>query len=66
MRLLIADDHTLFREAIVLILETLDVDVIVVETGATQQALDLMRQYQDFDLEKILSLQCSSGCFPSS
>ena len=50
MRILLVDDHTLFREALAHILGKLDADVIVIETGMTQQALDLIRQYPDLDL----------------
>lgn len=50
MRLLLVDDHTLFREALIHILEQLDENIVVLESGGTQQAHALLSQYPDLDL----------------
>ncbi len=50
MRLLIADDHDLVRDGLRLLLEKLDSDVTVLESGDYPGALALAEQNQDLDL----------------
>lgn len=50
MRLLIADDHDLVREALKLVLGKLDPNAIVMECGDYQEALALAEQHEDLDL----------------
>lgn len=50
MRILITDDHTLFREATVLILEQLGPDVSILEAGDAKSALRLIEHCGPFDL----------------
>ena len=50
MRILITDDHALFREAAVLVLQQLDRSVNVLEAGDARSALRLLEHYGPFDL----------------
>jgi DNA-binding NarL/FixJ family response regulator len=50
MRILIIDDHSLFREAAALLLERLDRGVAVFEANNADEALRLAAHYHDLDL----------------
>lgn len=50
MRILLIDDHTLFREAIGHVLSGLDEDPIVIEAASAEEAIQLAEHYKDFDL----------------
>ena len=50
MRLLIADDHTLFRDALVQYIERAEPDVEVVTAKDLDEAYDLIKKSQDYDL----------------
>ena len=50
MRILLIDDHKLFREAIGHVLMKLDQDVVVVEAGTAEEAIQMVLHYQDLDL----------------
>ena len=39
MKILLVDDHALFREGVALLLQRLDPDVVVVEAGNSRDAL---------------------------
>src|SRR5512133_600741 len=44
MKLLLVDDHALFREGVALLLGTLDPDVEVLQAGSCEAALDVVSQ----------------------
>jgi DNA-binding NarL/FixJ family response regulator len=50
MRILIIDDHVLFREALVPVLRRLDNEVSVVEASTEDEAIAAMTFYDDIDL----------------
>jgi len=50
MKILIADDHVLFREGMVHILQPLDDNVSVIETGNVDQTLAVVAKNDDIDL----------------
>ena len=50
MRILVVDDHPMFREVIALHLNELYPDSMVFEAGSMQEALGVVRQYRNFDL----------------
>lgn len=50
MRILLVDDHALFREALVHVLRGLDPDVGVAHAGTACEALATAAYYRDFDL----------------
>lgn len=50
MKILIADDHALFREGIAHILKPLDDEVIIIETSDVEQILKVAAQQNDIDL----------------
>lgn len=50
MKLLVADDHTLFREGLRYLLAQLDTDVTVLEAGDHDKAAELLSQHPDMDL----------------
>ena len=49
-RILLVDDHVLFREALVYVLKELDRDVSVLQVGMASEALKAASRYQDLDL----------------
>jgi DNA-binding NarL/FixJ family response regulator len=62
MKLLLVDDHALFREGVALLLGSLDPDVEVLEAGSCEVALDLLRQRSDVDIVLMdLQLPGASG-----
>jgi len=50
MKILIADDHALFREGLHYTLKALDKDVEILEAGNGSQAIQIVRHYPDLDL----------------
>lgn len=50
MKILIADDHVLFREGMVHILQPLADNVSIIETGDVDQTLEVVSQNDDIDL----------------
>lgn len=50
MRILIVDDHTLFREALMLLLKERDPNVTLIEASTAEEALSALRLYPDLDL----------------
>ncbi|TCV83779.1 response regulator [Sulfurirhabdus autotrophica] len=50
MKILLADDHTLFREGLKYVLKELDTHVDVLEAGDSLTAINLARDYADLDL----------------
>lgn len=50
MRTLIVDDHTLFREALILLLKEFDPTVTLIEASSAEEALSALDFYADLDL----------------
>jgi len=50
MKVLVADDHPLFREAIVGALQGMDDEVGVIESGSISEAFDHVASHEDLDL----------------
>ena len=50
MKILIADDHALFREGLQYTLKALDKNVEILEAGNGSQAIQIVRHYPDLDL----------------
>lgn len=50
MRILIIDDHRLFREAIGHVLRELEEKVVLMEAGTAEEAISMVRHYRDLDL----------------
>jgi DNA-binding NarL/FixJ family response regulator len=50
MRILLIDDHTLFREAISHVLAGLDANPAIVEAATAEDAIRLLKHYRDIDL----------------
>jgi DNA-binding NarL/FixJ family response regulator len=50
MRILIIDDHTLFREAFILLLREYDPKVTAIEASSAEEALNALEYYPDLDL----------------
>jgi DNA-binding NarL/FixJ family response regulator len=53
MKILLADDHAMFREGLTHILKALDEEVVTVETGNVEQALSAAAEHDDLDLALI-------------
>lgn len=53
MKILLADDHVLFREGVRMVLEGLDEDNAVIEASDFSQALALVRRTPDLDLAMV-------------
>ena len=50
MRILLVDDHTLFREALLLVLRQFDSTAVVIEASTAREAFRLATHYHDLDL----------------
>jgi len=50
MRILIIDDHRLFREAIGHVLRGLDEKIVLIEAGTAEEGIGMVRHYKDLDL----------------
>lgn len=50
MRILLVDDHTLFREALLHVLRHFDSTAVVIEASTVREALRLATHYHDLDL----------------
>ena len=50
MRILLVDDHALFREALLYVLKQLDEQAVILEAATSQEALRLARYYHELDL----------------
>lgn len=50
MRILLIDDHALFREALLYVLKQLDEQAVILEAATSQEALQLARYYHELDL----------------
>ena len=50
MHILLIDDHTLFREALLNVLQQLSEDVVVIEAASAEDAKRLAMHYQELDL----------------
>lgn len=50
MKILVVDDHALFREGVKMMLARLDPAVVLVEAGSVEGALSLAAGHDDFDL----------------
>lgn len=62
MRILLVDDHTLFREALLHVLRRFDSTTVVIEASTAREALRLVAHYHDLDLILLdLALPGSSG-----
>lgn len=62
MRILLVDDHTLFREALLHVLRRFDSTAVVIEASTAREALRLVAHYHDLDLILLdLALPGSNG-----
>lgn len=62
MRILLVDDHALFRDALALLLRQLDAPVKIVHASTADEALAAAVHYSDLDLILLdLSLPCADG-----
>lgn len=62
MRILLVDDHTLFREALLHVLRRFDSTAVVIEASTAREALHLVAHYHDLDLILLdLALPGSNG-----
>lgn len=50
MRILLVDDHTLFREALLHVLKQFDSTAVVIEASTAREAIRLATHYHDLDL----------------
>jgi len=50
MKLLIVDDHALFREGVAMLLRSLHSDVEILEAGSCEAALDMIARHEDIDI----------------
>ncbi len=50
MRILLVDDHTLFREALLHVIKQFDDTAVVIEAATAREAMCLAAHYQDLDL----------------
>lgn len=50
MRILLVDDHTLFREALLHVLRQFDSTAVVIEASTAREAISLSAHYNDLDL----------------
>lgn len=50
MRILLVDDHTLFREALLHVLKQFDGTAVVIEASTAKEAIHLSTHYHDLDL----------------
>jgi len=50
MRILLVDDHTLFREALLHVLKQFDSTAVVIEAATAREAIRLTAHYHDLDL----------------
>ena len=50
MRILLVDDHTLFREALLHVLKQFDSTAVVIEAATAREAIRLAAHYHDLDL----------------
>ena len=50
MRILLVDDHTLFREALLHVLRQFDTTAVVIEAATAREAIRLATHYHDLDL----------------
>ena len=50
MKILIADDHALFRDGLAMRLEEIDPDVILLQAATFSQALKILDQENDIDM----------------
>ena len=50
MRILLIDDHTLFREALLHVLRQFDSTAVVIEAATAREAIRLAAHYHDLDL----------------
>lgn len=50
MRILLIDDHRLFREAVAHVLAQFDEKVVLLEAGTAEEAIDMTSHYHDLDL----------------
>jgi len=50
MKILIIDDHALFRDGLLLVLEGLNTDIETFEAGSYESAKDIMDEYNNLDL----------------
>lgn len=50
MRILLVDDHTLFREALLHVLEQFDSTAVVIEAATAREAIRMAAHYHDLDL----------------
>lgn len=50
MRILLIDDHRLFREAVAHVLAQFDEKVVLLEAGTAEEAIDMTSHYPDLDL----------------
>ncbi|MBK7543632.1 MAG: response regulator transcription factor [Candidatus Competibacteraceae bacterium] len=62
MRILLVDDHTLFREALLHVLKQFDSTAVVIEAATAQEAMRMAAHYHDLDLILLdLALPGASG-----
>lgn len=50
MKILLIDDHAMFREGIELLLKHLEQDAVVIQAGTCEQGFEAMKQHSDVDL----------------
>jgi len=50
MRILLVDDHTLFREALLHVLKQFDSTAVVIEAATAREAIRMVAHYHDLDL----------------
>lgn len=62
MRILLVDDHTLFREALLHVLKQFEKTIVVIEASTAKEAIQLVAHYHDLDLILLdLALPGSNG-----
>ena len=50
MKILLIDDHAMFREGIELLLKHLEQDAVVIQAGTCEQGFEAMKQHSDVNL----------------
>lgn len=65
MKLLLVDDHTLFREGVALLLRSLESSVEILEAGSCEAALETLAAHDDVDIA-LMDLQLPGASGPEA